>query len=338
MTDPEAPAPSADEQRLAALERRVAELEGEADKLRSLLEKKITSPLRTMAEKFEPKMVKFSHYPPRDLRVDPSYAATTGLHTQPTIAIVSPSLNQAPFIGAMIDSVLNQNYPSLKFHIQDGGSSDATLDILRRYEGRISWTSAKDNGQAHAVNLGFRKVEGEIMAYLNSDDLLLPGTLHYVAGIFAANPKLDVVYSHRICIDDNGREIGRWILPRHDAGALRWFDYVPQETLFWRRRAWDAVGGLDEGFHYALDWDLILRMQAKGRRFKRLPRFLGCFRVHDAQKTTRLFSVGTVESQRLRLAHLGFTPTPVEIRDAMSGYLRRHVLYHRLYKLKVLRY
>jgi hypothetical protein len=108
--------------------------------------------------------------------------------------------------------------------------------------------------------------------------------------------------------------------------------------MFWRRRVWDALGGFDESFRYALDWDFVLRAHAKGLRFARLPRFLGCFRVHDAQKTVDIFDVGQDESQRLRRIHLGRDPTPREIGKGSAGYLWRHVLYHRLYKLNLLRY
>ena len=324
--------------RIAALERRVAKLEQEARNLRDFVGYDAGRRRETLRDKFRPKMVRFHHYPPRELRVPPEYLETSAAQPLPTIAIVSPSFNQAQYIGATIDSVVDQNYPALRFHVQDGCSADDTLDVLRRYEGRITWDSVSDKGQANAVNIGFRAIEGDIMAYLNSDDVLLPGSLDYVARVFAANPDVDVVYGHRICLDEEGKEIGRWILPQHDTETIKWFDYIPQETMFWRRRAWDEVGDIDESFDYALDWDFILRMQARGMQFKRVPRFLSGFRVHEAQKTTRNATVGAEESRRLRQTHLGFDPTPKQIDKAIAGYLRRHVLYHRLYKLKLLRY
>jgi hypothetical protein len=133
-------------------------------------------------------------------------------------------------------------------------------------------------------------------------------------------------------------EIGRWILPQHDPAAIRWFDFIPQETMFWRRRVWQEVGEFDESFRYALDWDFILRAHNKGMKFKRLPRFLACFRVHDAQKTTDIFDVGQQETQRLRKVHFGFDPDAKTVARAIAPYLRRHVLYHRLHKLNILRY
>ena len=112
------------------------------------------------------------------------------------------------------------------------------------------------------------------MGYLNSDDVLLPGTLAYVAREFDEHPSIDLIYGNRIFIDSDGRDVGRVVLPRHDKQTLLWADYVPQETLFWRRRVWDRIGPFDENFQYALDWEFILRAGAAGFNFRRVPRFL----------------------------------------------------------------
>jgi len=165
---------------------------------------------------------------------------------------------------------------------------------------------------------------------------LLPGTLAYVAKMFRQLPDVDVVYGHRIFIDADGWETGRCVLPNHDTDIIRWMDYIPQETMFWRRRVWDRIGPFDEGFRFAIDWDFILRAHDAGFRFKRLPRFLGCFRVHDRQKTSALRPVGAEEQKRLRRQHLGYEPTAKDIARNIKGYLRRHVLFHRLYKLRLL--
>jgi glycosyltransferase involved in cell wall biosynthesis len=331
------PDPQPDD-RIAALERRVASLEKAERQLRNILKREVIPRRETLRERFQPKIRKFQHHWPRELKIPADYRPTSITLPAPTFAIVSPSFESVSFIKATIDSVLSQNYPSLNYHIQDAASSDGTVDVLRSYGDRIGWESAPDRGQAHALNVAFGTIQGDIMGYLNSDDLLMPGTLAYVAQAFAADPELDVVYGHRICIDEDGNEIGRWVLPRHDPVAIKWFDFIPQETMFWRRSVWDELGGFDESFEFALDWDFILRAHARNRRFARLPRFLGCFRVHDAQKTTSIFDTGQVESQRLRRIHLGFEPTPKMLQKATAGYLRRQVLYHRLYKLRVLRY
>jgi glycosyltransferase involved in cell wall biosynthesis len=335
LLQPNEPQP---EDRTAALERRVAALEKAERRLRNILAREVIPRRETLRERFQPKIRKFQHHWPRELKVPAAYRSTAIEPPVSTFAIVSPSRDSASFIKATIDSVLGQNYPSLNYRIQDAASSDGTVEVLKGYGDRIGWESAPDRGQAHALNIAFGKIQGDIMGYLNSDDLLMPGTLAYVSRAFAADPDLDVVYGHRICIDEDGSEIGRWVLPRHDPVAIKWFDFIPQETMFWRRRVWDDLGGFDESFEFALDWDFILRAHARNRRFTRLPRFLGCFRVHDAQKTTDTFEVGQLESQRLRRTHLGFEPTAKMIGKAAAGYLWRQVFYHRLYKLRVLSY
>lgn len=281
------------------------------------------------------------HYAPRPLRLPRWYYQTTPLPEPPlTISLVTPSFNQGRFLEATLRSVLDQNYPCLEYVVQDGGSTDETLQILERYRSRLHYVeSRKDNGQAHAINLGFQKAtRGEIMAWLNSDDLLLPGTLHYVAAYFARHPEVDVVYGHRIIIDTQGREVGRWVLPPHSDTMLQWADYVPQETLFWRRRLWERVGGIDESFHFAMDWDLLLRFREAGARFVRLPRFLGAFRVHADQKTTaELVDKGTPEMQRLRQRIHGREVTLEDIRRHMRRYMIAHVLYNRLYQIGLYR-
>jgi len=164
------------------------------------------------------------------------------------------------------------------------------------------------------------------MAWLNSDDILFPGALAYVADYFARHPDVDVIYGHRILIDENDRQIGRWLLPRHDDNVLSWADYVPQETLFWRRRIWDKVGGkVDESFRFALDWDLLIRFRDAGARFARLPRFLGGFRIHAAQKTSAAISdIGFEEMDRIRQRVLGRVPSRTEVQKAVMPYLLRH--------------
>ena len=178
------------------------------------------------------------------------------------------------------------------------------------------------------------------MAYLNSDDVLLPGCLNYVARFFEEHPAVDVIYGHRVLIDDQDKEIGRWILPRHDNEALQWVDYLPQETLFWRRRIWEKIGGsLDISFRYAMDWDLILRFIQEKARFVRAPRFLGAFRVHENQKTTAASRAwGEPEVARIRERCQGRPVTPEEALWKVRGYLLRHVFLHLLYHAKIVRF
>jgi glycosyltransferase involved in cell wall biosynthesis len=282
-----------------------------------------------------------AHYRPRGLYVPARYHRPLPLDNPPLISVVTPSFNQGHFLEATIRSVLDQNYPRLEYTVQDGGSTDSSVAVMEKYRGRLAHIeSRKDNGQAHAINLGFAHATGgEIMAYLNSDDLLLPGSLNYVAAYFAAHPDVDVVYGHRVIIDPEGREVGRWILPAHSDRMLLWADYVPQETMFWRRRIWDRAGGrIDEQFQFALDWDLLLRFREAGAKFVRLPRFLGAFRVHASQKTTAdLAATGTPEMARLRFRIHGRETNLDDIRRNMTGYMLRHAGYNWLHRLGLYR-
>jgi GT2 family glycosyltransferase len=232
--------------------------------------------------------------------------------------------------------VLDQDYPALEYVVQDGGSADGTAAILERYDDRLArWTSAPDEGQAHALNLGFADTRGELMAYLNADDILLPGSLAYVSAYFAAHPDVDVVYGHRVIIDHNGHRVGVWVTPRHCDHALRHVDYVPQETTFWRRNIWEAIGGgFDEELHFAMDWDLLLRFRAAGARFVRLPRLVGAFRVLPGQKTQAQADVGERECMRMRKQHLGRALTHEQAGALVRGYLRRSAAHHLAFRAR----
>lgn len=270
-------------------------------------------------------------HPPRDLHLQlpASYARPIRVANPPKISIVTPSFKQASFIERTMESVLNQNYPNLEYLVQDGGSTDGTDKILSHYSEQLTgWESRPDKGQSEAINLGFARTTGEIMAWLNSDDILLPGALAYVANYFNRHPEVDVVYGHRMLIDENDQQIGRWMMPAHDDEILSWVDYVPQETLFWRRRIWDKAGGqIDESFRFAMDWDMIVRFREAGARFARLPRFLGGFRIHMQQKTSvEISGIGIQEMERIRLRLLGRVPSDAEIGRVTLPYLRRHAI------------
>jgi glycosyltransferase involved in cell wall biosynthesis len=284
---------------------------------------------------------KLVQYRPRPLHIPEHYHTPLPLEKPPLISIATPSYNQGHFLEATIRSVLDQDYPALEYAVQDGGSKDDSVAVMDKYRDRLVHAeSRKDRGQGDAINLGFaHATRGEIMAYLNSDDLLLPGSLNYVAAYFAANPDVDVVYGHRVVIDPNGREVGRWILPPHSDRMLIWADYVPQETLFWRRSIWDRAGGrIDDSFQFALDWDLLLRFRAAGAKFVRLPRFLGAFRVHTSQKTSAdIADTGTPEMNRLRARVHGKPTSLRDVRKHMSGYMLRHAGLNWLYKLGLYR-
>jgi glycosyltransferase involved in cell wall biosynthesis len=318
------------------IERRLARIERKTDFVVNVANSGIYQFWR---RKVRPRLWTAEQYSSRRLRIRPIYRLETLPDEPPQIAMVTPSLNQGKYIRTTINSVLQQNYPNLCYMVHDGESADETIQILKSYGNRLQWRSEPDTGQANAINRGFREVTGDIMGYLNSDDMLLPGTLAYIAKAFREDPKVDVVYGHRIFIDSHSFEIGRCILPPHHAETLKWADYIPQETLFWRRRVWETIGPMDESFDFALDWDFVLRAQTAGFRFKRLPRFLACFRVHDQQKSIDLIGdVGADEMERIRAVYLDDAPGTHEIRRAISGYLLRQVFFEWMYRLKLVRY
>ena len=263
---------------------------------------------------------------PRLLR--PETFPTSSSRTLPRLAIVTPSFQHAPFIEETLRSVLTQSI-TCDYVVQDGASTDGSVDLINRHADRLhAIASEPDSGQADAIRRAFAKTSGapdDLMAWINSDDFYLPGTLAYVVHYFATHPEVDVLYGHRIVVDENSREIGRWFLPPHDPEILRLNDFVPQETLFWRRRVWNRVGGIDPSFQFALDWDLLLRFQAAGANIVRVPYFLACFRVHSAQKTSaQISSIGQQEIDALRARTFGrsIPPDEIETHPCLLRYLR----------------
>jgi glycosyltransferase involved in cell wall biosynthesis len=215
----------------------------------------------------------------------------------PKISIVTPSYNQGPFIEWTVRSVLLQRYPNLEYIVMDGGSKDQTREVLDSYaEWFAHYSSEKDKGQADAICRGFEKSTGEIMAYLNSDDMLAPGTLEFVARYFAEHPEVDAVYSHRCTVDDANKVIWYWILGRHSNWYMSRWDLIPQETCFWRRSLFERTGNIDPHFRFAMDYDLFVRFMQKGRMV-RVNRFLGVFRKHSEAKTSQLLE--TIGSQEI---------------------------------------
>ena len=278
----------------------------------------------------------FDIHRPHRPRIPARYARTPRASGRLRVSIVTPVYNQASFIEQTILSVFRQDYPSLEYIVKDGGSTDGTVEILARYADRVSRIeSGADGGQADAINTGMRFATGDVLAYLNADDLLLPGAVHYVTRFFENHPQIDVAYGHRILINEHGDEIGRWVLPPHDDRVLSWIDCVPQETMFWRRRIWEkCAGAVDETFQFALDWDLLVRFRDAGAHIVRLPRFLGAFRIHPDQKTiSEMEHIGQKEMERIRLRCLGRIPSTTETIRAVAPYLIKHSLYNRIEQL-----
>ncbi len=240
----------------------------------------------------------------------------------PKLTVVTPSYNQGHFLGRTMDSVLETS-ARVDYIVMDGGSKDDSVEVIRAREAKLKhWQSKPDKGQAAAIREGFSHTDcgpDDLMAYLNSDDLFTPGAVDFVVKWFALHPEVDVVYGHRIIINEKDEEVGRWVLPPHDPEVLGLVDFVPQETLFWRKRIYDAVGGIDPSFQFAMDWDFLLRLRNAGARIERLPWFLGCFRVHEAQKTqASINDVGAREIEQLRRRENGgAAPAPEVLQEAV---------------------
>jgi hypothetical protein len=207
----------------------------------------------------------------------------------PRITVVTPSLNQGEFIEETIRSVVLQGYPNLEYIIMDGGSDDGTVDIIRRYEKYLAdWCSERDRGQSHAINKGWRRATGEIVAWLNSDDYYVPGTLFRVASAFsAAGGKVGMVHARTQVVDRHGTPIGEYGRAFNLVDSLRRSQSgVAQPSTFVRAECVRVVGGLAEDLHMAMDWDLWNRL-AMETSVSFVPETWSCFRRWQGSKTER---------------------------------------------------
>ena len=224
----------------------------------------------------------------------------------PSISLVTCSYQQARYLEATMQSVLSQGYPALEYLVMDGGSTDGSADIIRRYASQLThWVSEPDRGQTDALIKGFECAEGDILGWLCSDDLLLPGALQAVGEYFAAHPECDAVYGDALWIDGEGR----YLRPKKEIAFNRFiflFDhnYIPQPSMFWRRSLYKAVGGLDRRFNLAMDGDLWDRFGRQGR-IAHLPQYLSCMRFYAEQKTRALRPKAKLENAELRARHAG---------------------------------
>ncbi len=205
--------------------------------------------------------------------------------TRPRISIVTPSLNQAAFIEATLRSVLDQNYPALDYLVIDGGSTDGTLDILKKYGHRLRWISEPDRGQADAINKGFRLADGEVWAYLNADDLYRPETLQIVSTYFSDHAETDWVYGDCQLIDEVDQPIGMLKAPEFNLNRMiQRGEYIPQPAVFWRRSTAAALGEFDVTLRYSMDYDFFIRL-SRYSPGHRLDAELACFRLQPSSKT-----------------------------------------------------
>lgn len=219
----------------------------------------------------------------------------------PRITVITPSYNQAQFIEDTLRSVLDQGYPNLEYIVIDGGSTDGSVDIIRRYADRLAyWVSEADKGQTDALIKGFKRATGDLCCYLCSDDLLEPGALREVAEFFRTHPSADAIYGDGIWIDTEGRRIKMkkehpfsWFIFMYD------HDFIPQPSTFWRRGLYEKVGGLDPSFDLAMDADLFIRF-AEVSPLIHVRRPWSRMRFYPEQKNQRLRSRSDFEDGVIR--------------------------------------
>lgn len=223
--------------------------------------------------------------------------------TQPKLSIITPSFNQGAFIERTIDSVLTQGYQNLEFIIIDGGSTDQSVDVIKKYERHLTyWVSERDRGQSHAINKGFSRSSGDCLTWLNSDDWYPPDTLSIVAETFISKPAADIVVGSGEMIDIHGLCTEILVPPAviDKVSLLDWFDgkWFLQPASFFRRTAWEQCGPLDENQHLTFDIAFYLAAAEQGFKYVTVPKTLARALRHPDAKTTvfswRVFMEGAL--------------------------------------------
>lgn len=203
-----------------------------------------------------------------------------------TVSIITPSFNQAPFLEETIRSVLEQDYPHIEYIIIDGGSTDGSVEIIQRYADRLAyWVSEPDQGQTDAINKGFARASGQVLAWLNSDDTYQPGAVCEAVAFLQEHPEIAMVYADANLIDGQGQVLGRFPARQTNLrGMLRGSVHIPQQTTFFWAHLWQMVGPLDPTFYFAMDYDLWVRL-AKIAPLVYTPRLWANFRLHSQGKS-----------------------------------------------------
>jgi glycosyltransferase involved in cell wall biosynthesis len=229
----------------------------------------------------------------------------------PLVTIVTPSYNQGRFIRATIESVLAQDYPHIQYIIMDGGSTDETAEVVRECSGRLTFISERDRGQSHAINKGFRMARGEIVVWLNSDDVMLPGPVRRAVEAFRRNPAAGAIYGEGYLMDEGGNVTGRFPHTRPlDLWRLVYLsDYILQQSVYFRRNIFEEIGYLDEDLHYTMDWDILIRI-AQRYPLEYVPEYLGCLREYPAAKSYSGGAARVCEIRDLLRRHTGMRTPP----------------------------
>ncbi len=237
----------------------------------------------------------------------------------PLVSIITPSFNQARYVEQTMRSVLEQDHPRIEYLVIDGASKDGSVDVIKKYEGKLAyWVSEKDSGQAEAINKGFARAKGEIVAWLNSDDYYLPGAVSAAVKVFESHPDVVLIYSDMLAVDENGRTTNIMKYGQLSLADLVCFQIIGQPSVFFRRDALNKAGLLDTTFHFLLDHQLWIRIAMLGK-ILHVPQTWSAARYHaDAKNVAKAAEFGN-EAFRI----LDWVKKQPGLAETISGVERR---------------
>jgi len=244
----------------------------------------------------------------------------------PRISIITPSFNQGDFLEETILSVLEQGYPNLEFMIIDGGSADQSVEIIKKYEPYLAyWISEKDQGQTHAINKGFKRASGELINWLNSDDMIVPGALKKLAQAAFKHPEADVYYGDYKAVDGAGKTLYQRKCAPYHPNTLFWGRQLSsQPAVFFRRDLLTRLGWLNEKQQFCMDTEFWIRIARNGAVFSQVTEPIGITRVHGDAKTTLLQQVLRSEHKQIVEKYKAIPVTNARTRDLYYLFMNRY--------------